>query len=68
MNCVAWNPIHHDLLASVSDDGTVRVWGTQEQLRLHREYQREQEERERMAEEEANRTEETRVREMIPYS
>ncbi|XP_022704734.1 WD repeat-containing protein 26-like [Varroa jacobsoni] len=27
VNCVAWNPQFTDILASVSDDATVRIWG-----------------------------------------
>ncbi|PSN50189.1 WD repeat-containing protein 26 [Blattella germanica] len=27
VNCVAWNPVHHQMLASVSDDCSVRIWG-----------------------------------------
>lgn len=25
-NCVDWNPVHENLLASCSDDGTVKIW------------------------------------------
>lgn len=27
VNCVAWNPVYHEMLVSVSDDNTIRVWG-----------------------------------------
>lgn len=27
VNCVAWNPVYHSMLASVSDDSSVRIWG-----------------------------------------
>ncbi len=26
VNCVDWNPVHSDLLASCSDDGSVKIW------------------------------------------
>ena len=40
VNCVSWNPVHYDLLASASDDGTVRIWSTKERLKVQIEYQR----------------------------
>ncbi len=27
VTCVSWNPVVHGLVASGSDDGTVRIWG-----------------------------------------
>ena len=38
VNCVAWNPVTLDLIASASDDGSVRLWGTEEQLKRLQEY------------------------------
>lgn len=36
VNCVAWNPVYHQVLVSASDDNTVRVWGPAEQYRRPR--------------------------------
>lgn len=33
VNCVAWNPVTQDIIASASDDGSIRLWGTEEELK-----------------------------------
>jgi len=33
VNCVAWNPVYPQILASVSDDSSIRLWGPASQYR-----------------------------------
>lgn len=35
VNSVAWNPVYPQMLVSVSDDCTVRVWGPKDKIANH---------------------------------
>ena len=43
VSCVHWNTVHPTMLATASDDGTVRIWGTEEQMKAESKYRKERE-------------------------